>query len=122
MQGVGTVVGVLQGIEALPASRRGQARKQWAASLEARFPTHSKFFALDTDPTASALMRHLLSLTPRPLSWRAHHSYVLAHSYSYTPAPAGTTAASEAPLVFFVARDILVRPKIGAAHVLNQLD
>ena len=36
MQGVGTVVGVLQGAEALPLSRRGAARKQWSASLETR--------------------------------------------------------------------------------------
>jgi hypothetical protein len=71
---------------------------QWAASLEARFPAHSKFFALDVDPGATSLMRHLLSLTPRPLSWRGHASYVLTHSYTYTPAPPGSAAAS-APLV-----------------------
>ena len=103
MQGVGTVVGVLQGADALPASRRGQVRKQWAASLEARFPMHSKFFALDADPTAATMMRHLLSLTPRPLSWRAYASYVLAHTYRYTPAPPGTSAAQVAPLVFAAA-------------------
>ena len=38
MQGVGAVVGVLQGVEALPQSRRSGARRQWAASLEQRFP------------------------------------------------------------------------------------
>ena len=101
MQGVGTVVGVLQGAEALPLSRRGAARKQWSASLETRFPMNSKFFSLDTDPTASTLMRHLLALTPRPLSWRTHASYVLAHTYTYTPLPASMNgkAAITAPLV-----------------------
>ena len=61
-------------VPALPPSKRAGARKQWAASLEARFPSHSKFFALDADPTASTIMRHLLALTPRPVSWRAHAS------------------------------------------------
>ena len=96
MQGVGTVVGVLQGVEALPPAKRAAARKQWAASLEARFPTHSRFFSLDTDPDGATLMRHLLSLTPRPMSWRAHASYVLAHAFSYTPAPPAAAEAARA--------------------------
>ena len=106
MQGVGTVVGVLQGAEALPQAQRGAARKQWQSSLEARFPAHSKFFALDLDPAGGQLVRHLMALTPRPLTWRTHASYVLAQSYTCGPplpadgaAALAQGAAASAPLV-----------------------
>ena len=72
MQGVGSVIGVLEGAERLPQAQRSASRKQWQASLDARFPQHSKFFSLDTDVRGDNLFRHLLALTPKPLSWRAH--------------------------------------------------
>ena len=53
--GVPTVVGVLQGT--LPQKQAAAARKQWAASLEARFPDHSKLFSLDL---AAVELVHLL--------------------------------------------------------------
>ena len=103
MQGVGTAVGVLTGADALPPARRSTARKEWSDSLLARFPSHSKFFALDADPSGGALFRHLLALTPKPLSWRANASYVLSHAHTYVPddnsAAAATALAAAAPLV-----------------------
>ena len=103
MQGVGTAVGVLTGADALPPARRSTARKEWSDSLLARFPSHSKFFSLDADPSGGALFRHLLALTPKPLSWRANASYVLSHAHTYVPddnsAAAAAALAAAAPLV-----------------------
>jgi len=83
MQGVGTVVGVLTGVEDLPEKQQAAARKEWAASLYARFPDQSKFFCLDQDPKCAALLRHLAGITPKKLIWREQRSYLLVHSYAY---------------------------------------
>lgn len=90
MQGVGCVVGVLTGVEALTEKQQAAARKEWAASLHARFPDHSKFFCLDQDPRCAALLRHLAGISPKKLSWREQRSYVLCESHSYLPGPSGS--------------------------------
>ena len=84
MQGVGSVVGVLQGVGALPPKQQPVARREWAASLAARFPEHSRFFGDDSEAASAQLVRHLVEATPRPVSWRAVRPHVLAHSYEYT--------------------------------------
>lgn len=99
MQGVGTVVGVLQGVGTLPPKQQATARKKWAASLEARFPENARLFSDDVDPDCSQLMRHLCALTPRPLGWRKSYSYVLAHSYLFTPDVASAGEAAEAAVM-----------------------
>ena len=93
-QGVGTVLGVLQGVEELPEKRKSAARREWASSLETRFPNSNanKFFSADLDPDGLNLMRHLTAVTPKPITWRAHASYVLTHAYTYTPDVEGSTA------------------------------
>eukprot|EP00908_Phaeocystis_cordata_P024805 Transcript_7259.p1 GENE.Transcript_7259~~Transcript_7259.p1 ORF type:complete len:579 (+),score=268.32 Transcript_7259:45-1781(+) len=91
MTGVPTVVGVLQG--QLPHKQQAAARKQWASSLETRFPDHAKLYSLDLDPDASQLLRHLAGLTPRQLEWRKAHPYVLCHAHSVVEATAEAPAA-----------------------------
>lgn len=93
MQGVGTVVGVLQGNRALPPKQQATGRKRWAASLEARFPDNARLFSDDVDPDGSQLIRHLCALTPRQVSWRKNYSYLLSHSHTYTPDEAGDRTA-----------------------------
>ena len=82
MQGVGSVVGVLQGVGALPPKQQPVARREWAASLAARFPEHSRFFGDDSEAASAQLVRHLVEATPRPVSWRAVRPHVLAHTSS----------------------------------------
>ena len=103
MQGVGTVAGVLQGVERLPQKMRPAARREWGKSLETRFPSATKLLSADLDPNGLLLLRHLQALTPKPLEWRKHASFVLAHAHELTTAPhrpEGTPSlASVAPLV-----------------------
>jgi pre-rRNA-processing protein TSR1 len=87
MQGVGCVVGVLTGVEALHEKQQAAARKEWAASLHARFPDHSKFFCLDQDPQCAALLRHLSGISLKKLLWREQRSYVLCESHTYQHGP-----------------------------------
>lgn len=98
MQGVGSVVGVLTGTETLTEKQRVAARKEWAASLYARFPDHSKFFCLSQDPDCSALLRHLAGITPKKLIWRDQRSYLLSEKYRYEPrattSPGNATAGT----------------------------
>ena len=108
-QGVPSVVGVLQGV--LPQKQQSAARKQWAASLEARFPENARLFSLDLDPDGAQIMRHLTTLTPRQLEWRKHHPYVLCHSYVTTP-PTPEAAAGTLQLTGYVR---------GAALNVNRL-
>ena len=98
-QGVPSVVGVLQGV--LPQKQQAAARKQWAASLEARFPENARLFSLDLDPDCTQILRHLTTLTPRQLEWRKHHPYVLCHSYATTP-PTAEAAAGTLQLTGYV--------------------
>ena len=83
MQGVGTVVGALQGIEKLPQRLQAPTRKKWSNSLEERFPDNAKLFSVDLDADGAQLVRHLAALTPRPVSWRKNYSYLLSHSHAY---------------------------------------
>ena len=103
MQGVGTVAGVLQGVERLPQKVRAATRREWGKSLETRFPSATKLLSADLDPNSLLLLRHLQALTPKPLEWRRHASFVLAHAHELTtapPLPDGTPSlASVAPLV-----------------------
>ena len=77
---------------------RSAARKQWAASLEQRFPDRggaslAKLYSLDLDPKAEQLLRHLTSLTPRQLEWRKSHPYMLCHTHALVEEDAPRSAA-----------------------------
>lgn len=95
MQGIGTVAAVLQGVEKLPQHEQNSCRKTWAASLSTRFPSHSRLISQDLDANGSQLIRHLTSLTPRPITWRASTPYVLSHAHTYE---GGDAAASSSPV------------------------
>jgi len=77
------------------------ARKQWAASLEARFPDRggaslAKLYSLDLDPKAEQLLRHLTALTPRQLEWRKSHPYKPCLSHP-SPSPCPHPSPSPSP-------------------------
>jgi len=82
-QGLPTILGLLQGLEAMPIKKKGDIKKYHTRYFHTLFPEEPKILPIDTLEEAKAVIRCLSEVNIKKVQWRQKRPYLLADAMSF---------------------------------------
>eukprot|EP01117_Protostelium_nocturnum_P006169 TRINITY_DN2222_c0_g2_i1.p1 TRINITY_DN2222_c0_g2~~TRINITY_DN2222_c0_g2_i1.p1 ORF type:complete len:903 (-),score=390.56 TRINITY_DN2222_c0_g2_i1:46-2754(-) len=97
-QGMPTIMGIIQGLEAVPLKHRKESRRNLTKFMEEKFPGEPKVFPLDNTEDSNQVVRYIANGSNRLVQWRERRPYLVVDSASFqaseTESTRGTVSIS----------------------------
>ncbi|CAG8500036.1 8071_t:CDS:10, partial [Paraglomus occultum] len=82
-QGVPSVVSTVMHLDSVPVKKRNDVKKSLLSFIQHFFPSETKLYCGSESQDALTILRTICTQTPKEISWRDTHPYLLAEDVSF---------------------------------------
>ena len=83
--GMPSCIGIVQGLEAVPAKKKNDVKKAYLKYFTTNFNEQDKLFSLESAQDTQMFLRHVANMKRKNLQWREARGYVVADSIEHVP-------------------------------------